>query len=87
MIYAYLSEREYDFKKMFKVKADFDYEIIRNDKIVIEYAHVIKKLIKEEKLKEFDKSAIAHLLEISAILAGRQNKLTLTFSQNCRHCS
>lgn len=31
MIYAYLSEREYDFKKMFKVKADFDYEITRND--------------------------------------------------------
>ena len=81
MIYAYLSEREYDFKKMFKVKADFDYEIIRNDKIVIEYAHVIKKLIKEEKLKEFDKSAIAHLLEISAIMAGRQDKLTLRFSQ------
>jgi ATP-dependent Lon protease len=80
MIYAYLSEREYDFKKMFKVKADFDYEITRNDHVIIEYAQVIKKLIKQEKLKEFDKSAIAYLLEISAILAGRQNKLTLRFS-------
>ncbi|MBP9119660.1 MAG: AAA family ATPase, partial [Ignavibacterium sp.] len=81
MIYAYLSEREYDFKKMFKVKADFDYEIIRTDNVVIEYAQVIKKLIKQEQLKEFDKSAIAHLLEISAIMAGRQNKLTLRFSR------
>lgn len=80
MIYAYLSEREYDFKKMFKVKADFDYEITRNDHVIVEYAQVIKKLIKQEKLKEFDKSAIAYLLEISAILAGRQNKLTLRFS-------
>lgn len=80
MIYAYLSEREYDFKKMFKVKADFDYEITRNENVLIEYARVIKKLIKQEKLKEFDKSAIAYLLEISAILAGRQNKLTLRFS-------
>jgi len=80
MIYAYLSEREYDFKKMFKVKADFDYEIIRSENVLIEYAQVIKKLIKQEKLKEFDKSAIAYLLEISAILAGRQNKLTLRFS-------
>jgi lon-related putative ATP-dependent protease len=80
MIYAYLSEREYDFKKMFKVKADFDYEITRNQNVLIEYAQVIKKLIKQEKLKEFDKSAIAYLLEISAILAGRQNKLTLRFS-------
>ena len=81
MIYAYLTEREYDFKKMFKVKADFDYEIIRNDNVVVEYAQVIKKLIKQEKLKEFDKSAIAYLLEISAIMAGRQNKLTLRFSR------
>lgn len=81
MIYAYLSEREYDFKKMFKVKADFDYEINRNNKVIAEYAQVIKKLIKQEKLKEFDKTAIAELLEISAILAGRQNKLTLRFSQ------
>lgn len=80
MIYAYLSEREYDFKKMFKVKADFDYEITRNNKILNEYAQVIKKLIKQEKLKEFDKTAIAQLLEIGAIIAGRQNKLTLRFS-------
>ncbi len=81
MIYGYLSEREYDFKKMFKVKADFDYEIFRSDNVIVEYVQVIKKLIKEEKLKEFDKSAIAYLLEISAILAGRRNKLTLRFSK------
>ena len=81
MIYAYLAEREYDFKKMFKVKADFDYEIIHNNKVILEYAQVINNLIKQEKLKEFDKSAIAHLLEISAIMAGRQNKLTLRFSR------
>ncbi len=81
MIYAYLSEREYDFKKMFKVKADFDYEITRSDSVIKDYVQVIKKLIKQEKLKEFDKSAIAELLEISAIFAGRQNKLSLRFSQ------
>ena len=81
MIYAYLAEREYDFKKMFKVKADFDYEIVHNNKVILEYAQVINNLIKQEKLKEFDKSAIAHLLELSAIMAGRQNKLTLRFSR------
>jgi lon-related putative ATP-dependent protease len=80
-IYAFLSEREYDFKKMFKVKADFDYEIVRSDNVIKEYVQVINKLIKQEKLKEFDKSAIAHLLEISAIMAGGQHKLTLRFSQ------
>lgn len=81
IIYSYLIEREYDFKKMFKVKADFDYEINRTDHNIQEYAKVIKKLIKEENLLEFDKSAIAYLLEISAIFAGRQDKLTTRFSR------
>lgn len=81
MIYGYLSEREYDFKKMFKIKADFDYEIDRTSDVILEYAKVIKKLIKKEKLKEFDKTAIADLIEISAIMAGQKNKLTLRFSK------
>ncbi len=80
-IYSMLSTYEYDFKKMFKVKADFDYEIKRSDKVLTEYARVIKKLIKEENLKEFDKSAIAYLMELAAIFAGQKNKLTTRFSK------
>ncbi len=79
-IYSYLAEHEYDFKKMFKVKADFDYEIKRSDNVVHEYAGVIKKLIKEENLYEFDRSAIAYILELSARYAGQKNKLTTRFS-------
>ncbi|QQS36759.1 MAG: AAA family ATPase [Ignavibacteriales bacterium] len=80
-IYSLLADREYDFKKMFKVKADFDYEIPRTDKVLVEYARVIKKLIEEESLLEFDKTAIAHLMEISAVFAGHKNKLTTRFSK------
>ena len=79
-IYSMLSNYEEDFKKMFKIIADFDYEIKRTDDVLVEYARVIKKLIKEEGLKEFDKSAIAKLIEISARYAGQQNKLTTRFS-------
>ena len=80
-VYSYMSEYEYDFKKIFKVKADFDYEVKRSDQIIEEYARVIKKLIKEENLREFDKSAIAYMMEIAAIFAGSQNKLTSKFSR------
>ncbi len=80
-IYSLLAMYEDDFKKIFKVKADFDYEIKRNDEVLIQYARVIKKLIKEEKLLEFDKSAIAYLIEIAAKFAGNKNKLTARFSQ------
>jgi lon-related putative ATP-dependent protease len=80
-IYSYLSHYEYDFKKIFKIKADFDYEINRSDHILSEYAQVIKKLIREEGLKEFDNTAISKLLEIAALFAGQKNKLTTRFSK------
>jgi lon-related putative ATP-dependent protease len=80
-IYSMLAAYEDDFKKIFKVKADFDYEIKRNDEVLVEYARVIKKLIKEEKLFEFDRTAIAYLVEIGAKFAGNKNKLTARFSQ------
>ena len=64
---------------MFKIKADFDYEIKRNDKVVHDYARVIKKLIKDEELCEFDRSAIAYILELSARYAGQKNKSCSAF--------
>lgn len=81
LIYSYLAQHEYDFKKIFKIKADFDYEIKRSDNVIIEYARVIKKLIKEENLCEFDKSALSELIELSARFAGNKSKLTTRFSK------
>ena len=79
-IYSLLANYEYDFKKIFKIKADFDYEIKRNDKVLVEYARVIKKMIKEENLCEFDKNAIAYLIELGAKYIGNKHKLTTRFS-------
>ncbi len=76
-----LATYEDDFKKIFKIKADFDYEIKRTDEVLIGYARVIKKLIKEETLCEFDKTAIAALIELGAKFAGINIKLTTRFSQ------
>jgi ATP-dependent Lon protease len=79
-IYSLLSGYEDDFKKIFKVKADFDDEITRTNEIMVEYARVIKKLIRNEKLLEFNKSAIAYMLELAARYAGNKQKLTTRFS-------
>ncbi|GAB1443498.1 ATP-binding protein [Ignavibacteriales bacterium] len=79
-IYQYLAEREEDFKKIFKVKAEFDYEVDKTKDILIEYAHIIKKIIREENLREFHKSAIASVMEIAARYAGSKLKLTSRFS-------
>ena len=80
-IYSILANYEDDFKKIFKVKADFDYEIKRTDEALVQYARVIKKLIAEENLHEFDKTAIAYLIELGAKYAGQKNKLTTRFSK------
>ncbi len=79
-IYSILSSYEDDFNKIFKVKADFDYEMIRTDSTMTEYAKLIKKLIETEKLLEFDKSAIAKIIEYGARYAGEKNKLTTRFA-------
>ncbi|MGE5411670.1 MAG: AAA family ATPase [Clostridiales bacterium] len=79
-LYSLLSEYEDDFKKIFKIKADFDYEMNRSETSLIEYAGVIKKLVENEKLMEFDKSAIASIIEYASRYAGQKGKLTTRFS-------
>ncbi len=78
--YSMLSAYEDDFNKIFKVKAEFDSEMKRTDSNVSKYVHVLKNLIKGEKLKEFDTTAIAQVLEYSARYADSKNKLTTRFS-------
>ena len=79
-VYSLLSNYEDDFNKIFKIKADFDYEMPRTELALTEYARVIKKLIESEKLLEFDASAIAKLIEYGARYAGEKNKLTTRFA-------
>ncbi|MCU7496916.1 MAG: AAA family ATPase [Ignavibacteria bacterium] len=79
-MYSLLASYEDDFKKIFKIKSDFDYEMRRTDHNLQEYAGVIKKLIENEKLMEFDKSAIAAVIEYSSRYAGQKEKLTTRFS-------
>ncbi|MDX1699326.1 MAG: ATP-binding protein [Melioribacteraceae bacterium] len=78
--YSILSSYEDDFNKIFKIKAEFDYEMARSESALMEYARIIKKLIHDEKLNEFDKSAIGKIIEYGARYAGEQNKLTTRFA-------
>jgi ATP-dependent Lon protease len=78
--YSMLSAYEDDFNKIFKVKAEFDSEMKRTDSGVAKYIQVLKNLIKDEKLKEFDLTAIAKVLEYSARYVESKNKLTTRFS-------
>ncbi|HOL80190.1 MAG TPA: ATP-binding protein [Ignavibacteriales bacterium] len=79
--YWLLSNYEDDFKKIFKIKAEFDTDYkIKDTENLVEYIAAIKNLIKKENLLSFKDKAIARVLEYSARYVGRKDKLTLRFS-------
>jgi lon-related putative ATP-dependent protease len=78
-IYHVLYNLDDDFKKIFKIKADFDSVMKKDTEKINQYASFIRKVCDEEKLKPFDKSGVAAVLEYGVRLAGRQKKLSTRF--------
>ncbi len=79
-IYGILYEAEEDFKKIFKVKADFDSEVNLDPTKIKEYAGFIARICRVEKLMHFDRSGVAAVIEFAARRAERQGKLWTRFS-------
>ena len=78
-IYNILYFMDDDFKKIFKVKAEFDSETLKNDAVLSQYAGFIKKITDEDKLNPFDKGAITAIIEYGTRIAGRQKKISTRF--------
>lgn len=78
-IYNLLYFLDEDFKKIFKIKAEFDSEMNKDDKAIEDYARFIKKICDEDKLLPFDKSGMAAVIEYATRLAGRKRKVSTRF--------
>lgn len=70
-----------DFRKIFKVKAEFDSQMARDDVNIGLYTKFIRKIQSEEQLLPFDRSGVAAVIEEGVRIAGRQAKLTTRFSE------
>jgi len=79
-LYNQLYHLDFDFKKIFKVKAEFDSETPRTDTSIIEYVSFIKKICDDDNLIPFDKSGIASVIEYGIRLSGRQKKISTRFN-------
>lgn len=79
-LYQLLFNLDDDFKKIFKVRADFDIEMANEPRSIDSYVGFIKMLMDQEKLLAFDLSAVAEIVEYGVRLSGRQNKLSTRFS-------
>ncbi len=80
LIYSLLATYDEDFKKVFKVRADFDWQMSYDEEKAKEYVKVIKSIIAKENLLPFDKTGVAEVFNYSIRLAGRRNKLSTRFN-------
>ena len=78
-IYSLLYFMDPDFKKIFKVKAEFDSETPKDKDVINKYVSFIKKITDEDKLLPFDRGAMARVIEHATRLAGRQRKISTRF--------
>ena len=83
-IYHILHTHDEDFRKIFKVRADFDYEAKETPANVQKYVRFISRVVHEEGLRHFDKSGIKAVIEHAFKLVDHQNKLSIRFSEIVR---
>ena len=79
--YNILYNADNEFKKHFKVKADYDLVMKRDSANIKNYARFICTLCIKEALNHLKSSAVAKILEYSTRLAGDQNKISTRFSE------
>ena len=79
--YNILYNADSEFKKHFKVKADYDLVMKRDSANIKNYARFICTFCIKENLNHLKSSAVSKILEYGTRLAGDQNKISTRFSE------
>ncbi len=79
-LYRLLYHYEKGFKKIFKVNAQFDYETVKNESIMFNYARFIAKICNEDNLPHCTPDGVAAVIEWAVEHSGSKDKITLKFS-------
>ncbi len=80
-LYYLLLYYDEDAKKIFKVRADFDTSMDKTEESIQQVSRFIKMITDSEKLRPFDRTAVAALVEQAVRMTGRQEKISTSFSQ------
>lgn len=78
-LYYLLYYLDEDFRKLFKVRADFDIEMSRDDKHTAQYAAFVATRCKELNLKPFTKEAVARVIDYGSRLIEDKYRLSTRF--------
>jgi lon-related putative ATP-dependent protease len=76
LLYYLLSALDPEFPELFKVAADFDTQMDRNDENQTLYARMIATIAKRHNLRPFDRTAVARVIEQSARMVQDGEKLS-----------
>jgi len=76
LIYYLLSTYDPEFHNLFKVAADFDESVSRDDK-TLDYARFLATIARREKLRPLSQNAVARVIEHSARMTGDAEKLLI----------
>jgi lon-related putative ATP-dependent protease len=80
-LYQILYHYDEDFRKLFKIKADFDIEMERQEDNIGKMAGFISYHCNKQNLRHFDLPAVAEIVEYSTRLAEKQDKLSTRFNE------
>jgi lon-related putative ATP-dependent protease len=83
-VYHLLHRHDEDFRKIFKVRADFDYEVKETKTNVNKYIKFISRVVREEKLRHFDRGSVQAVINHAYRLTDHQQKLSIRFSEIVR---
>lgn len=81
LLYRLLAQHDEDFWELFKVKADFDFQIERSEENLEAYAAFVCGCCQREGLLHFDARGVAEVSEYGARLVADQHKLSSRFGQ------
>ncbi|MEW6569888.1 MAG: AAA family ATPase [Nitrospirota bacterium] len=79
LLYQLLTTYDEDFWEMFKVKADFDYQMEKTDENIKAYTCFIRSCCDQDDLLPFDRSGVAKVIEYAARAVSDREKLTARF--------
>ena len=80
-IYHTLLAIDPDFKKLFKVKVEFEEEAPRTNDNIVRLAKFVHSYCSKEGLLELDREAMAKIVEFTSRLAGDREKLSTRFNE------
>lgn len=81
LMYYMLYNYDPDFRKLFKIKSEFDWEMNLNDENTLKYIRFISNIVNKHSLLDFSADACKEIVKFGLRLSGDKQKLSTNFNK------